>query len=111
MEKMQLSVSKMLVWYDAPQLFTATDTDGNDYVCLVYDITEEGDLLAIGSQVSAEERQSFLDGESELGNLIKTAEAENKVFDLVMCGSITAERRTEPIEERMLPNGEYYYEH
>ena len=80
MEKMQLSVSKMLVWYDAPQLFTATDTDGNDYVCLVYDITEEGDLLAI-------------------------------VFDLVMCGSIIAERRTEPVEERMLPNGEYYYEH
>ena len=100
----------MLVWYDVPQLFTATDTDGNDYVCLVYDITEEGDLLAIGSQVSAEEKQSFLDGESELGNLIKTAEADNRVFDLVMCGSISAERRTKPIEERMLPNGEYYYE-
>lgn len=94
---MQLSVSKMLVWYDAPQLFTATDTDGNDYVCLVYDITEEGDLLAIGSQVSAEERQSFLDGEFELGNLIKTAEADNKVFDLVMCGSITADAEPNPL--------------
>ena len=111
MEKKQLSVGKMLVWYDGPQLFTATDIDGNDYVCLVYNTTNDGDILAIGSQVSAEERQSFFDGESELGNLIKTAEADNRVFDLVMCGSITAERRTEPVEERMLPNGEYYYEH
>ncbi len=111
MEKQQLSIIEILVWYDTPQLFTATDADGNDYICLVYDITDDGDILATGSQVSAEEKQLFINGESELGNLIKTADVNHRVFDLVICGNVYAERRTKPIEERMLPNGKYYYEH
>lgn len=111
MEKQQLSIIEMLVWYDIPQLFTAVDMYGNDYICLVYDIVKDGDILAIGSKVSEEEKQSFINGESELGNLIKTDYANNRVFDIVICGNIYAERRTDPIEERMLPNGEYYYEH
>ena len=110
MENIELTINETLVWYDIPQLFTATDANENDYICLVYDTTKEGNLLALGSLVSSEVKQMFLDGKFELGNIFKTADADKRVFDIVVDDIVNAKHRTTPVEDFMLPNGEYYYE-
>ena len=100
----------MLVYYDGPQLFTAADHDGHEYVCLSYDITEDGNFLAIGCQVFSNEKNSFLNSETDLTSLIITAESNERIFDVTVCGNVvTAGRRLEFVEENMLPVGKYYY--
>lgn len=106
--EVDLCVTEVLEWYDIPQLFTAADANGNSYVCVVYDVTESGRLLAIGMPMTTEELVSFVAGKTELLPLMKSADASGNVYDVAWQGSITARPRTEPIEDRMLCDEGYY---
>lgn len=103
-----LLISEILEWYDMPILFTAYDDNGNNYICLVYETTNDGMLLATGLQVTQDEIMDFTDGKIELLELMKTSEAKGNVFDVSLCDKITAKKRTIPVEEKMFCDKGYY---
>lgn len=109
--KKTLKITEMLEYYDIPQLFTAQDTDGLDYLCLGFDIDESGNLIYISAQLSKYQLNSFLNGDMDLSYILRFAEAKENLYLVTMFDdeNITAKQFYGKLNSKMLPEKTYYF--
>ncbi len=106
-----LSLARILVFYDEIQIFTAKDAVGCIYLCLLYDSSaEESNYL--GVSISQDRLDSFLKGILDLREVLTQPEIPGQYYRIVMKkDSIQAFDLTEEdIQESMLPAEGYFFE-
>lgn len=105
-----LTINEILEYYDIPQLLSAKDTDGLNYICLCYDIDDNGDLNYISAQISQYQMDSFLNGDMELSYLFRFAEQRCNLYSAMLSNDDTL--MAVPFKGRltvkMLPTKPYY---
>lgn len=106
-----LEVEKILEYYDVPQLFIAYDDDGQRYVCLLYEISGDGEMKMVGVEVSGMRLMGFLYGDIDLLSMFVNPETGYHTVDVFKTdsGELCAETRRSPIEDYMLPDEGYFY--
>lgn len=106
-----LEVEEILEYYDVPQLFTAIDEFGQRYICLLYEITEDGGMKMVGVEVSTMGLVKFLDGEVDLLSMFLNPEPGYHTVNVFrgLFGKLHAETRNGPLEKCMLPEKGYFY--
>ncbi len=106
----KLRIIRMLEYYDVPQLFIAEDVIGVRYLCLLYDISDDGELQIIGIAVSADKLNDFVKGHIDLLDMFSSIEIEDSKFNIHMKDDgIYAEHYMGALEPSMLPEEGYYY--
>lgn len=107
-----LRLTKILEYYDVPQLFVATDVLESNYICMLTEFTPNIGYQYFAVQVSLEKLKSFLHGEEELRQLYLRPEVEDAYFKVIVHKNIiTAEvLSNDVITESILPADGYYYE-
>lgn len=105
-----LTIKRILEFYDVPQLFVAQDTLGINYLCVLY--SEEENFEYLGIQMSDIRLNNFLLGQLDLRKIYLSPEQENSLYHItVKEKAITADRllNTSEITEQMLPEPGFYY--
>lgn len=103
---MKLRISEILEFYDVPQLFIALDSIGTSYLCLFYDYDENGRMLCISANISAERLNDFITGHIDLRRIY--LEPEMDLFDVIVDNEIiNATIRTTSPTDVMLPEEGY----
>ncbi len=106
----RLNLIRILEYYDVPQLFVAEDTIGMQYLCLLYNIEPDGELMFIGVAVSATKLNDFIKGHIDLKSMFKNPEMEEAIYSVYMKeDGIMAEHYTNLLDESMLPEDDYFY--
>ena len=109
--KKNLKINEMLEYYDVPQLFTAQTSDGEDFLCLGFDIDESGNMIYISAQLSKYQLNSFLNGDMELTYILRFAATKEKLYLVTMYDeeNITAKQFQGKLTSKMLPEKPYYF--
>lgn len=106
---MRLVIKEVLDYYDVPQLFVAQDNVFTSYLCLTYDIDEEGDLQCVAVNISPSKLNDFLTGHLDLRDLFINPELN--CYDVFVEGDeVNANLRTKAFENRMLPDEGYRFD-
>ena len=106
----KLRLVRTLEYYDVPQLFIAEDTIGVHYLCLLYDITNNGELKIIGVIVSSDKLNDFIKGHIDLLTMFTSPELEDSIFNIHMKeDGIYAEHYNGVLYSSMLPEEGYFY--
>lgn len=93
-----------------PQLFIAEDAIGVRFLCLLYDIANDGELKIIGVAVSADKLNDFVKGHIDLLMMFTSPELEDSIFHVHMKEEgIYAERYNGVLDSSMLPDEGYFY--
>lgn len=107
----RLNVIRILEYYDVPQLFVAEDAVGIRYLCLHYEIDNEGNLLYCGIQVSQRKLNDFIKGHIDLLSMFQNPEQDNSRFTISISGdTISAEEYKDEFLPQMLPLSGYFYD-
>lgn len=105
----KLRLIRILAYYDVPQLFIAEDDDGVCYLCLLYDVEENGELKIIGVTVSVDKLNDFVKGHIDLLTMFTSPELEDSIFHIyVKEEGIYAEHYNGVIDSSMLPDEGYF---
>lgn len=105
-----LKIIRILEYYDVPQLFIAEDAIGMRYLCLLYDVEENGELKVIGVAVSVGKLNDFVKGHIDLLAMFVSPEMENSIFFIHMKeNGIFAEQYRGVLDTSMLPDEGYFY--
>ena len=109
--KKTLKISEVLEYYDVPQLFTAQDTDGFNYLCLCVDVDDNGDLNYISAQLSQYQLDSFMNGDMELTYILRFAEQKGNLYIVTFIDeeNVTAKPFNGRLTSKILPEKPYYY--
>ena len=75
----QLTHIKTLEYYDVPQILTATDATGTNYLCTLFKQTE-GSYQYLGVQISEPRLMAFIGGQLDLREAYLHPEVENAVY-------------------------------
>lgn len=106
----KLRIIRILEYYDVPQLFIAEDAIGVRFLCLLYDIENDGELKIIGVTVSAEKLNDFVKGHIDLLTMFTSPELEDSIFHVHMKEEgIYAEQYNGVLDSSMLPDEGYFY--
>lgn len=106
----KLRIIRILEYYDVPQLFIAEDAIGVRFLCLLYDIANDGELNIIGVTVSADKLNDFIKGHIDLLTMFKYPEVEGAIYHVYMReDGIFAEHFRSTIDSSMLPDEGYFY--
>lgn len=106
-----LKIIKELVYYDVPQIFIAEDAVGIRYLCLHYDVNENGDLKYFSIQVSKERLNDFLKGHIDLLSMYRNVEQDDSFYIVTIYDDvISAELYNKDILPEMLPEEGFYYD-
>ena len=106
----KLRLIKTLIYYDVPHLFIAEDNNGMCYLCMLYDIEENGELKIIGVIVSADKLNDFIKGHIDLLSMFTSPELEDSIFNVHMKKEgIYAEHYNGVLDSSMLPDEGYFY--
>ncbi|MCH5307643.1 MAG: hypothetical protein J1E37_06130 [Prevotella sp.] len=106
----KIEITKILEYYDVPQLFIAEDAFGMKYLCLLYDIAEDGELKFIGVTVSFNKLNDFIKGHIDLLDMFMYPEKENSLFTIRMKEEgLFAEEYNDIPNSSMLPEKGYFY--
>ena len=106
----KLRIIRILEYYDVPQLFIAEDAIGVRFLCLLYDIANDGELKIIGVTVSAEKLNDFVKGHIDLLTMLTSPELEDSIFHVHMKEEgIYAEQYNGVLDSSMLPDEGYFY--
>ena len=106
----KLRLVRTLEYYDVPQLFIAEDTIGVRYLCLLYDITNDGELRIIGVTVSDDKLNDFIKGYIDLLAMFTSPELEDSIFNVhIKEEGIYAEHYNGVLDSSMLPDEGYFY--
>lgn len=107
----KIRITRILEYYDVPQLFVAEDATGVKYICLLYDIAEDGNLKVIGVAVSPSKLNDFIKGHIDLLDMFTIPETENSLFNILMNKKdIYAEPCSSIPDPSMLPEKGYFYD-
>ena len=97
-------------YYDVPQLFIAEDAIGVRFLCLLYDIANDGELKIIGVTVSADKLNDFIKGHIDLLTMFTSPELEDSIYHIHMKEEgIHAEKYHGILDSSMLPDEGYFY--
>lgn len=106
----KLRIIRILEYYDVPQLFIAEDAIGVRFLCLLYDIANDGELKIIGVTVSADKLNDFIKGHIDLLTMFMSPEMEGSIFQVYMREEgIFAEQFSGVLDSSMLPDEGYFY--
>ena len=106
----KLRLVRTLEYYDIPQLFIAEDTIGVRYLCLLYNVEENGELKVIGVAVSTDRLNDFVKGHIGLLTMFTSPELEDSIFHVHMKEEgIYAEHYNGILDSSMLPDEGYFF--
>lgn len=107
-----LRLTKILEYYDVPQLFLATDQLNSNFVCMMTEFIAGTGYIYFAVQVSESKLRDFLLGEEDLRQLYLSPEVEDAYFRVVVHNQIILAESfsRENITESILPDEGYYYE-
>lgn len=106
----KLKLTKILEYYDVPQLFVAEDASGVSYLCLLYDIEDDGELKVLGVATSSSKLDDFVEGQIDLLSMFENPEKKTSIYDIIMAeDSIYAKHFMGDIDKTMLPDKGYFY--
>lgn len=69
----QLHILQILVYYDIPEIFIATDEVGTKFLCLLVDVDNES-ILYISTAISANRLTEFINGRVDLREIFVSPE-------------------------------------
>lgn len=105
-----LKIIRILEYYDVPQLFIAEDVIGMRYLCLLYDIEDNGELKVIGVAVSANKLNNFIKGHIDLLTMFTSPEMEDSIFHIQMEeDGIFAVLYNGTLNDSMLPDEGFFF--
>lgn len=107
-----LTLIQTLEFYDVPQIFTAFDPMGTQYLCTLYSQQEDG-CKYLGVQISEPRLKAFIGGQLDLRSAYTHPEVENAIYIVdVKHTKITASTliSTQDVSESMLPEAGYIYD-
>ena len=106
----KLRLVRTLEYYDIPPLFIAEDTIGARYLCLLYNVEENGELKVIGVAVSTDRLNDFVKGHIGLLTMFTSPELEDSIFHVHMKEEgIYAEHYNGILDSSMLPDEGYFF--
>lgn len=107
-----LRLTKILEYYDVPQLFLATDQLNSNFVCMMTEFIAGTGYIYFAVQVSESKLRDFLLGEVDLRQLYISPEVEDAYFRVVVHNQIISAESfsRDNITESILPDEGYYYE-
>ena len=106
----KLRFVRTLEYYDVPQIFTCEDDNNVSFLCMLYDITNGGELNAIGVSVSKDRLSEFINGNVDLLTMFISHESKNYIFSVQINEyGIYAEKYEGELESFMLPDEGYFY--
>ncbi len=107
-----LRLTKILEYYDVPQLFLATDLLNSNFICMMTEFIAGTGYIYFAVQVSESKLRDFLLGEEDLRQLYLSPEVEDAYFRVVVHNQIISAESfsRENITESILPDEGYYYE-
>ena len=107
-----LTLINTLEYYDVPQILVAADATGTNYLCTLYNNTENG-YLYLGVQISEPRLMAFVGGQLDLRDAYVHPEVENALYVVTAKQEVlTATTILQPqdISEDMLPETGYFYD-
>lgn len=108
----QLTLIDTLAFYDVPQIITATDATGTNYLCTLFNQTTDS-YHYLGVQISEPRLMSFVGGQLDLREAYLHPEVDNALY-LVEAkkGMLAASTLLQPeaVTEEMLPAPGYYFD-
>lgn len=107
-----LKLTKILEFYDVPQLFLASDKLKLNYICMMTEFTPGVGFVYLSVQISEEKLADFLRGELDLLDVYTHPELDDAYYKVIVRNQvISAESiHREDITEDMLPEAGYFYE-
>lgn len=107
-----LRLTKILEFYDVPQLFLAIDQLNSNFICLMTEFIAGTGYLYFAVQVSESRLRDFLLGEVDLRQLYLYPEVEDAYYRVVVHNQIISAEAfsRNNITESILPDEGYYYE-
>lgn len=106
----KLRFVRTLEYYDVSQIFTCKDDNGVNFLCMLYDITNGGELNAIGVSVSKDRLSEFINGNVDLLSMFISPESKDSIFSVQINEyGIYAEKYEGELESFMLPDKGYFY--
>ncbi len=87
----KLNISQILVYYDMPELFIATDEVDTNFICLLLEVTENSPSY-LSTAISANRLSSFIKGQVELRQILIEPEINDWYSFNIDSESIIAER-------------------
>lgn len=106
----KLRFVRTLEYYDVPQIFTCEDDNDVNFLCMLYDITNGGELNAIGVSVSKDRLSEFINGNVDLLTIFISPESKDSIFSVQINEyGIYAEKYEGELESFMLPDEGYFY--
>lgn len=107
-----LTLINTLEFYDVPQILTATDATGTNYLCTLFNQADVG-YKYLGVQISEPRLMAFIGGQLDLREAYLHPEVENGLY-LVEAKQesliATTILQPEDITEEMLPETGYFYD-
>lgn len=106
----KLRFVRTLEYYDVPQIFICEDDNNVSFLCMLYDITNGGELNAIGVSVSKDRLSEFINGNVDLLTMFISPESKDSIFSVQINEyGIYAEKYEGELESFMLPDEGYFY--
>jgi hypothetical protein len=104
----KLNISQILVYYDMPELFIATDEVDTNFICLLLEVTENSPSY-LSTAISANRLSSFIKGQLELRQILIEPEINDWYSFNIDNESIIAERTDiQNFPEIYLPEPGFY---
>ena len=107
-----LTLINTLEYYDVPQILTAADATGTNYLCTLFKQAADG-YQYLGVQISEARLMAFIGGQLDLRDAYLHPEVENALY-LVDAKqeklSATTLLQPDDITEDMLPEAGYFYD-
>lgn len=105
-----LTHTRTLEYYDMPQIITAIDATGTNYLCTLY--SQEGDAYQyLGVQISEPRLMAFTGGQLDLREAYLHPEVENAIYRVEAKQGVlsaTSLMQAQDLKEYMLPAPGFY---
>lgn len=107
-----LRLTKILEYYDVPQLFLATDQLNSNFICMMTEFIAGTGYVYFAVQISDTKLRNFLLGEEDLRQIYLHPEVDDAYFRVVVHNQIISAESfsRDSITESILPDDGYYYE-
>ena len=108
----RLTLTHILEFYDIPQIITASDPTGTNYLCTLYE-KDDDCYRYIGVQISVPRLRAFIGGQLDLRDAYLHPEVDNALYVVeVKQESLIATTLLSPEEvtEAMLPQPGYFFD-
>ena len=108
-----LTLIDTLEYYDVPQIITAVDATGTNYLCVLFSDNGSDGYQYLGVQISEPRLMAFVGGQLDLRDAYLHPEVEGALHLVIAKdGRLTATTLFTPEEltDEMLPEAGYYYD-